>query len=60
MDFIKSDEKIMDLTEGFIDTADGKWFCDCFDRCDKPSFDYLIKSDMSLKKNIEEQAWSEI
>lgn len=43
----------MDLTNGFLDFADGKLYCDWFYDLDKPSFDDLINADLSLHKNTE-------
>lgn len=53
MDFINADEKIMDLTKGFMNFADGKLICDWFYDRDKPTFNDLINADLSLHKNIE-------
>jgi hypothetical protein len=55
MDFIRGDEKIMDLTKGYLDHADGQWFIDHYNRCDKPSFYDLVASDFSLAQNVEEE-----
>jgi hypothetical protein len=53
MDFINADEKIKDLTKGYLDHADGQWYIDYYNS-DKPSFWDLVKSDISLSMNVEE------
>ena len=53
MDFINADEKIMDLTNGFLDFADGKVLHCGFYDCNKPTFNDLMDADLSLYKNIE-------
>ena len=52
METIIASEEIMELTNGYLDFADGKLCC-CFYDCENPTFDELINADFSLHKNIE-------